>query len=141
MKAISIMQPWAWAILHAGKNVENRTWKMPRWVRGETLWLHTGKRADTADAWDVIEDVSGLRPPPKNELVFGAVVGVVRFGMAVECAPDGTPPINTPWASGPWCWIIAMASAMFKPVPCLGKLGFWVPPEMDGHPITRRVDH
>ena len=24
MKAISIRQPWAWAILHAGKRVENR---------------------------------------------------------------------------------------------------------------------
>ena len=26
MKAISIHQPWAWAIFHAGKNFENRTW-------------------------------------------------------------------------------------------------------------------
>ena len=26
MKAVSVHQPWAWAILHAGKNVENRTW-------------------------------------------------------------------------------------------------------------------
>ena len=26
MKALSIHQPWAWAILNAGKTVENRTW-------------------------------------------------------------------------------------------------------------------
>ena len=26
MKAISIQQPWAWAIIHAGMDVENRTW-------------------------------------------------------------------------------------------------------------------
>ena len=27
MKALSIRPPWAWAILHAAKDVENRTWK------------------------------------------------------------------------------------------------------------------
>ena len=26
MKALSIRQPWAWLIIHAGKDVENRTW-------------------------------------------------------------------------------------------------------------------
>lgn len=24
--ALSIRQPWAWAILHAGKDIENRDW-------------------------------------------------------------------------------------------------------------------
>ena len=27
MKALSIRQPWAWAILHAGKDIENRDWR------------------------------------------------------------------------------------------------------------------
>ena len=27
MKAITVMQPWAWAIFHAGKSIENRTWR------------------------------------------------------------------------------------------------------------------
>ena len=26
MKAITIKQPWAWAIIFAGKDIENRTW-------------------------------------------------------------------------------------------------------------------
>jgi hypothetical protein len=26
MKCVSLHQPWAWAVLHAGKKVENRTW-------------------------------------------------------------------------------------------------------------------
>lgn len=25
--ALSIRQPWAWLILHAGKDIENRTWQ------------------------------------------------------------------------------------------------------------------
>jgi len=27
MQAILVRPPWAWAILHANKDVENRTWK------------------------------------------------------------------------------------------------------------------
>lgn len=27
MKAITVRQPWAWAIIHAGKDIENRSWK------------------------------------------------------------------------------------------------------------------
>src|SRR5262245_59918085 len=27
MNALSIRQPWCWAILHAGKDVENRNWR------------------------------------------------------------------------------------------------------------------
>lgn len=27
MKALSIRQPWAWLILHAGKDIENRVWQ------------------------------------------------------------------------------------------------------------------
>ena len=26
MKALSIRQPWAWAIINAGKDIENRQW-------------------------------------------------------------------------------------------------------------------
>jgi hypothetical protein len=26
MKAITVRQPWAWAIINAGKDIENRTW-------------------------------------------------------------------------------------------------------------------
>ena len=26
MKCLSIRQPWAWAIIHAGKDIENRCW-------------------------------------------------------------------------------------------------------------------
>jgi len=43
LKALSINQPWAWAIIHAGKNVENRKWKTN--FRGDFL-IHAGKRFD-----------------------------------------------------------------------------------------------
>lgn len=40
MLALSIRQPWAWLILHGGKDIENRTW--PTKVRGRVL-IHAAK--------------------------------------------------------------------------------------------------
>jgi hypothetical protein len=31
MRALTVRQPWAWAIIHAGKGVDNRSTKHPRW--------------------------------------------------------------------------------------------------------------
>jgi hypothetical protein len=41
VKALSIRQPWTYAIQHLGKRVENRTWPTP--YRGKLL-LHAGKK-------------------------------------------------------------------------------------------------
>jgi hypothetical protein len=38
--ALSIRQPWAWLILHAGKDIENRDW--PTKYRGPFL-IHASK--------------------------------------------------------------------------------------------------
>jgi len=62
MKAISLWQPWAWAILHAGKDVENRTW--PTHHRGPLL-LHVAKRRTSTEEAerfvDLLDDKPALR--------------------------------------------------------------------------------
>ena len=47
MKALSILQPWAWLIVSGHKNIENRSW--PTNFRGEFL-VHAGKGFDI-DGW------------------------------------------------------------------------------------------
>lgn len=42
MKAISIRSPWWWYILYAGKDIENRGLRFPRWFRGRIL-IHASK--------------------------------------------------------------------------------------------------
>jgi hypothetical protein len=44
MKALSILQPWAWLIVSGHKDIENRSW--PTKIRGEFL-IHAGKGFDT----------------------------------------------------------------------------------------------
>ena len=46
---ISVRQPWAWLIMNAGKDIENRTWRTD--VRGRVL-IHAAKGV-TKDEWRV----------------------------------------------------------------------------------------
>src|SRR5580704_17656926 len=102
MKALSIHQPWAWAILHAGKTVENRTW--PTRYRGPLL-IHASKARSSYDRGAQIDwaQAYGVASPPWEGLVVGALVGVVDL---VEClrASQGT---ANPLVEGPVCWVLS----------------------------------
>lgn len=86
MKALSVRQPWAWAIIHAGKDIENRTWATN--YRGP-LAIHAGKTC-TLDDWEdgvyLIKKMTGKKPPPQesSRMVRGAVIGTVEL---VDCTP------------------------------------------------------
>jgi hypothetical protein len=119
--ALSIRQPWAWAIMHAGKDIENRTWWPAKRVIGKTILIHTGKKADAED-WDSVADICGIRPPPR--LPLGAFVGHVRLVRAVSV--DQLP--DNPWAFGPVCFVLADQQPLREPLPSRGQLGFWQVP-------------
>lgn len=90
MKALSLRQPWAWAILHAGKDVENREeessaikGKLPR-----VLALHAslgGTLRDYAAEAEAIGFEFGKIPPPKGKPDFGALTGR-RAILAIDAA-------------------------------------------------------
>lgn len=98
MKALSIQQPWAWAILLAGKDVENRSWATK--YLGPLL-IHAGKTYDHSGAVD-IEHHFALDIP--GDLPRGGIVGVVDL---VDCIrfPENEPHPN-PWAAGTFCWML-----------------------------------
>lgn len=43
MKAITLWPEWAWAILHLGKQIENRSRPLPMTMLGKPVALHAGK--------------------------------------------------------------------------------------------------
>lgn len=47
LRALTLWAPWAWAICHMGKDVENRDWKrgVPQSLVGQRLAIHAGSRA------------------------------------------------------------------------------------------------
>ncbi|MBR8638680.1 ASCH domain-containing protein [Streptomyces tuirus] len=46
MKALTIRQPWAGAIAHQTKRVENRSWKLPAKHEGARILIHAGAEPD-----------------------------------------------------------------------------------------------
>jgi ASCH domain len=118
MKAISVCQPWAWAIVIGFKTVENRS--RPTRHRGP-LAIHASKsRRYLGD--DYTELLPGL--PPWDELDYGALVGVVEV---VDCVPLAEVERDL-FAVGPWCWLLARARRI-RPVPYKGQVSLFDVPD------------
>ena len=132
MKALSIRQPWAWLILHAGKDIENRDWQTT--FRGRIL-IHAGKGmtvTEFADAMDFYEDRILDRKlwamPKIDELARGALVGSVEVvGMTAQS--------DSPWFFGTYGWQLRNPIAFKKPIPWKGALGLFEVPDhvVEGH--------
>lgn len=123
MKALSIRQPWAWAILYSTKRVENRTW--PTNFRG-TFLIHAGLKYDRASAVDIADEILAV-PEPRPPAACGAIVGTARL---VDCVRVESLEARS-WALGPWCFMLDDVQPFAKPIPFKGMLGFFdVPNEI-----------
>ena len=79
MKALTVQQPWAWAIVHGGKPIDNRTQK---WGYRGPLAIHAGQRIDRdALESDLINDAwcdrYGWGPASNGLFQTGVILGVV----------------------------------------------------------------
>jgi len=117
VKALSIQQPWAWAILYSTKRVENRTW--PTKFRG-TFAIHAGKKYDRESAVDLEHEILAV-PEPRPPAVCGAILGTARIVDCVRVETLG--PEHLAWAVGPWCFMLDDVRAFAKPIPYRGALG------------------
>jgi hypothetical protein len=117
VRVLTVKQPWAWALIHGPKRVENRSW--PTAYRGPLL-IHAGKRPDV-----ISPAIRALLPelPPAERLDYGAIVGVVDL---VDCVPY-VEVAGQPFAEGPWCWLVREPRPL-TPLPCRGALSLWQPP-------------
>ena len=64
MKCLSLRQPWAWAVVHAGKSVENRRWNTN--FRGEFL-IHAAVWPGDVVAMAARADGGGRRCKPLDD--------------------------------------------------------------------------
>ena len=122
--ALSIRQPWAWAIIHAGKNIENRTWATS--FRGPVC-IHAGKGMTKGEFSEFVElaramNRSGNWPnnawvPFPNELPRGGIVGVAEITGCVNRS-------GSPWFFGPWGFTLTNVRPVDF-IPCKGALGFF----------------
>ena len=139
MKALTVRQPWAWALAMGYKPVENRT----------TLWKHRGMllihASGAPDPWP-----DGLEHPlvqqairhalafgdPVADTVFrarGAFVGAVTVTDVHRAVENCCPPGWAEPADGKKVHMVCADAVVFKePVPAIGALGLWdVTPEAE----------
>jgi len=120
-KALSVRQPWAWAILFAGKDIENRSWQAVNHglnVRGE-IALHAAKgmtRYEYESAAEFMASI-GVECPPAIDLWRGAVIGSVEV---VDVVNDHT----SPWFFGPRGLVLRNPKSG-APTPVSGALGYF----------------
>lgn len=132
--ALSVRNPWAWAIFHAGKDVENRTVEPPRNFVGRRIAIHVGttfgkeERAELA----LLQDV-GMVPRSLAEADLRAMSGRIVGHVLLDGAIDDSHELafESGWYGGPHGWILLDRILLAEPVPARGMLGLW--------PIARRV--
>ena len=157
MKALTLKQPWAWAVAHAGKDVENRTWKPPQSVIGQRIAIHAGKAWSEASRWALQMFADGLFPPAEPHIVFGAIIAVATIGGWVTDGGNyetrlfagnylGAAPLavkkarHSKWFAGPYGWLLTDVIALPKPIPCKGQQGLWTVPADIEAEIDRQLE-
>jgi len=119
MRILTVRQPWAWAIVHGGKDVENRVRNIAGDYRGPVA-IHAGlavfeeeggaypevvraveseiqgHRVDDAYLWEVADDLD----PEDPRFVYGAILGVVELTGVHRAGPFPDECYRSfPWAS------------------------------------------
>lgn len=134
MRALTIKQPWGWAITNGTKRVENRTWKPPFHIIGQRIAIHASARIEKAELLAYTELGAWLEPTV-NTLPVGCIVGtaiVVGYvvvndmgGVVVQSkGAQGYSPYSDPWFFGPVGWLLDDVRKV-APVTCKGALGLW----------------
>ena len=116
IRALTIRQPWAGAIAHQTKRVENRTWKLPAKHEGARILIHAAAQRDR-----------GAQVYGEHLDVYSAIVAVATI---TGCPYDnGNQVCCSYWAQpGLYHWELADVIALPEPVRDVsGALGFWTP--------------
>ena len=129
MKALTVHQPWAWAIISGRKRVENRTWSTRE--RGR-IAIHSHGERDSERRWRdlaaMLEDAATWNACIESPR--GAILGTVELVDCVEESDDYS------FAGPPhYGFVLANPRPLRKPIQVPGRQKFWtVPPN-----IARRL--
>jgi hypothetical protein len=116
VKCLSIKQPWADAIVHCGKDIENRSW--PTSYRGPVL-IHASKSDDLL--WREGRFLSRYGACLPEQRRRGGIIGIAEI---VDCVTES----ESPWFDGPFGFVLANTRPLpFTPL--RGRLGLFNVPD------------
>lgn len=148
MKALTIWQPYASALLRGIKEYETRSWAPPDGLIGEHIAIHAAARKPRM--------IDGA-PPPTGEWPTGCVIGSVRLMAAgriraregsiitvqFSLGDDVAVLADDVWSVpsvGRWVWFIAERTALPCPIPAAGQQKLWNWEMAHPPPTGRRLD-
>ncbi len=132
VRVLSLWAPWIWSILHAGKDVENRTRSFPRsfvgefWLHG-SLWPGTRKPLNDRQRYELdlgilaAAEPVGAKPPTIEEIdaMRGKIIGRVTVTGYSELSPS-------PWyVPGSLGLELRAPKPLREYVPAVGAQGWW----------------
>lgn len=135
MRALTVRQPYADAIAHQAKPVENRTKPLPAKYAGVPLLLHAAKEphATGITAADLAQFTGATITAWAD--TRSAILAVIRFRGSHKAPADGS------WCCRPWGqvttrvqpvvwhWEIDQVIPLAEPVSATGALGMWRVPD------------
>lgn len=140
MRILTVRQPWAWAIIHGGKNVENRVRNIAGDYRGPVL-IHVAQQVDLAAFSGQSAALTGaanayneantdvLKSGPWHA-DRGAIIGVVDLvdshpvESCIEQQQDGDWLVCSEWAERAGHHLVfENPRALDEPIPYRGALG------------------
>jgi hypothetical protein len=148
MRALTLWQPWAWAVAAGYKPVENRPWAPPANMIGVPFAIHAGKRWD----WKGEDAIGAARValPASDPLIEarGAVIGIATVERVVRS--NATPGFDNAhpgtltdeqrlWYFGPYGWLLRDVVRLSEPIPCRGSQLFWTLPMDVEAEVLRQV--
>ena len=138
IRGLTLHEPWAYAVAHLGKDVENRTDHALQWrfMVGNYIAIHSAVTTRVGDALASIQmiydegydlpgaydDLDQLRKwkEVKKIFDFGHIVAIARVESITAKAPR-----NSPWraSGGVGIWLADVVT--IAPLPCKGAQGLW----------------
>ena len=124
--AISIRQPWAWAIINAGKDIENRDWATR--FRGPVC-IHAAKGMTKGEFEDFNVTLRGIAQthskhlpdrceyPLHDNMLRGGIIGTAEI---VDCVTAS----DSPWFFGRYGFVLRNVQPVDF-IPVKGALGFF----------------
>jgi hypothetical protein len=149
MNAISLWNPWA-ALLFTGapigpapggrrlgdgvKRHETRSWAPPRKVWGQRIAIHAAKKVVSFDEvmhlqslMDRLEVDDRMPDVTRRGMILGTMVleSYRKVIMPAEMLTDPTDILCGDWDIGRFVWRMTDAILFDKPIPCVGRQGFF----------------
>lgn len=140
IRCLTVRQPWAWAIAHAGKTVENRThrteYRGPIAIHSALTWSQPGLEDRRVRA--ALTRYARRRTFTADLIELAADAGVIiATATIVDCHPSAG--CCDPWGedyftdadgnihADVWHWVLDRIRPLREHVPARGQLGLWKP--------------